>query len=172
MKRRLVCLTLSIVTAGRIVSSTATPLFREIASDVGLDFQHFTGATGEYNMPEIMGSGAALFDYDSDGDLDVYLIQGTAIDDGRKLLFPRPAGSKSGNRLFRNMLSQTGRLQFVDVTEKAGVGHDGYGMGAVTGDYDNDGFLDLYVTNFGHNVLYHNNGDGTFADVHTPGRRG
>jgi enediyne biosynthesis protein E4 len=165
MKRRLVCLTISIVTAGRIVSSTATPLFREIASDVGLDFQHFTGATGEYNMPEIMGSGAALFDYDSDGDLDVYLIQGTAIDDGRKLLFPRPAGSKPGNRLFRNMLSQTGRLQFVDVTEKAGVGHDGYGMGAVTGDYDNDGFLDLYVTNFGHNVLYHNNGDGTFADV-------
>ena len=165
MKRRLVCLTLSIVTAGRIVSSTAAPLFREIASEAGLDFHHFTGATGEYYMPEIMGSGAALFDYDSDGDLDVYLIQGTAIGDGRKLLFPPPAGSKSGNRLFRNMLSQTGRLQFVDVTEKAGVAHDGYGMGAVTGDYDNDGFLDLYMTNFGNNVLYHNNGDGTFADV-------
>ena len=63
------------------------------------------------------------------------------------------------------MLSQTGRLRFVDVTEKAGVGYEGYGMGAATGDYDNDGFMDLYVTNFGHNVLYRNNGDGTFSDV-------
>ena len=165
MNSRTICLALSIVPAGLIVLSTATPLFHEIASDVGLDFHHFTGATGEYYMPEIMGSGVALLDYDNDGDLDVYLIQGTGFDDGRKPLFPPPAGSKPGNRLFQNVLSQTGRLRFVDVTEKAGVGHDGYGMGAATGDYDNDGFLDLYVTNFGHNVLYRNNGNGTFADV-------
>ena len=165
MNSRTICLALSIVPAGLIVLSTATPLFHEIASDVGLDCHHFTGATGEYYMPEIMGSGAALLDYDNDGDLDVYLIQGTGFDDGRKPLFPPPAGSKPGNRLFQNALSQTGRLRFVDVTEKAGVGHDGYGMGAATGDYDNDGFVDLYVTNFGHNVLYRNNGNGTFADV-------
>ena len=70
------------------------------------------------------------------------------------------------------MLSPTGTLHFVDVTESAGVGHIGYGMGAATGDYDNDGFLDLYVTNVGRNVLYHNNGDGTFADVTAQGRSG
>lgn len=140
-------------------------MFHEIAADVGLNFHHFTGATGEYFMPEIMGSGAALFDYDNDGDLDVYLIQSIALEDGKTLRFPPPAGSKPGDRLFRNMVAETAKLQFVDVTERAGVGHDGYGMGAATGDYDNDGFTDLYVTNFGHNVLYHNNGDGTFADV-------
>jgi enediyne biosynthesis protein E4 len=119
-------------------------------------------------MPEIMGSGVALFDYDNDGDLDVYLIQGSTFDpaqDPHQSKFPPPPGWKPGNRLFRNLLSETGKLQFVDVTEEAGVGHIGYGMGVAVGDYDNDGFQDLYVTNFGHNVLYHNNGDGTFTDV-------
>lgn len=116
-------------------------------------------------MPEIMGPGVALFDYDNDGDLDVYLIQGTTLAAGEKPLFPPAPGWKPGNRLFRNMLAETGKLRFVDVTEKAGVGHVGYGMGAAVGDYDNDGFQDLYVTNFGHNVLYHNNGDGTFTNV-------
>jgi hypothetical protein len=115
-------------------------------------------------MPKSWVRGA-LIDYDNDGDLDVYLIQGTLLQDDKKVLFPRPPGWKAGNRLFRNMLSETGKLQFVDVTEAAGVGHVGYGMGAATGDYDNDGFQDLYVTNFGHNVLYHNNGNGTFTDV-------
>jgi len=144
------------------------PLFREVAEEVGLKFHHFTGATGEFYMPEIMGSGVALFDYDNDGDLDVYLIQGATFDpaqDPRHTKFPPPAGWKPGNRLFRNLLSETGKLQFVDVTEQAGVGHVGYGMGVAVGDYDNDGFQDLYVTNFGRNVLYHNNGDGTFTDV-------
>ncbi len=144
------------------------PLFRDIAADVGLAFHHFTGATGEYFMPEIMGSGVALFDYDNDGDLDVYLIQGSTFDpaqDPHQSKFPPPPGWKPGNRLFRNLLSETGKLQFVDVTAEAGVGHIGYGMGVAVGDYDNDGFQDLYVTNFGHNVLYHNNGDGTFTDV-------
>ncbi len=144
------------------------PLFRDVAEEVGLKFHHFTGATGEFYMPEIMGSGVALFDYDNDGDLDVYLIQGATFDpaqDPRHAKFPPPAGWKPGNRLFRNLLSETGKLQFVDVTEQAGVGHVGYGMGVAVGDYDNDGFQDLYVTNFGRNVLYHNNGDGTFTDV-------
>lgn len=144
------------------------PLFRDVAADVGLKFHHFAGATGEYYMPEIMGSGVALFDYDNDGDLDVYLIQGSTFDpaqDPRRSKFPPPPGWKPGNRLFRNLLSETGKLQFVDVTEQAGVGHIGNGMGVAVGDYDNDGFQDLYVTNFGRNVLYHNNGDGTFTDV-------
>ena len=116
-------------------------------------------------MPEILGAGVALFDYDNDGDLDVYLLQGTMLEPGKKPLVPPPPGWKPGNRLFRNMLSETGKLQFVDVTEKAGVGHIGYAMGVAVGDYDNDGYQDLYVTNFGRNVLYHNNGDGTFTDV-------
>src|SRR2546429_8963678 len=80
-------------------------------------------------------------------------------------MFPRAGGWTPGNRLFRNLLSETGKLEFVDVTEKAGVGHVGYGMGVAIGDYDNDGYEDLYVTNFGQNVLYHNNGDDTFTDV-------
>ena len=151
--------------AALMASSPPAPIFREIASDVGLRFEHVTGATGEHFMPEIMGAGGALFDYDNDGDLDVYLVQGRPLESGKPLLFPPAAGSGPGNRLFRNMLGETGTLRFQDVTEKAGVGHDGYGMGAATGDYDNDGFLDLYVTNFGDNVLYHNNGDGTFTDV-------
>jgi hypothetical protein len=141
------------------------PLFRDVAAETGLNFHHFNFATGHHYMPEIMGAGAALFDYDNDGDLDIYLVQGTRLDPAGKLLSPPPPGWKPGNRLFRNMLAETGELRFVDVTEKAGVGHIGYGMGVAVGDYDNDGFLDLYVTNFGNNVLYHNNGDGTFTDV-------
>ena len=147
---------------------SSIPLFREAAEEVGLKFHHFTGTIGQYFMPEIMGAGVALFDYDNDGDLDVYLVQGTMLDpteDPRKAKFPPPPEWKPGNRLFRNLLSETGKLEFVDVTEKAGVGHVGYGMGVAVGDYDNDGFQDLYVTNFGHNVLYHNNGVGTFTDV-------
>ncbi|MFN7993581.1 MAG: CRTAC1 family protein [Bryobacteraceae bacterium] len=137
-----------------------SPIFREAAAETGLNFRHFNGASGRHYMPEIMGPGVALFDYDNDGDLDVYLVQGGPLDPGTKM-----PGWKPGNRLFKNLLSETGELRFVDVTEKAGVGHIGYGMGVAAGDYDNDGFLDLYVTNFGHNVLYHNNGDGTFTDV-------
>jgi hypothetical protein len=116
-------------------------------------------------MPEIMGAGVALFDYDNDGDLDVYLVQGTMLEEKQRPLFPPPPGWRPGNALFRNQLVETGRLRFVDVTREAGVGHVGYGMGAAAGDYDNDGFEDLYVTNFGHNLLYRSNGDGTFSDV-------
>jgi hypothetical protein len=164
MKRRLVCLALAGL-AGHSISATRARMFHDIAVEAGLTFHHVTGAAGDYFMPEIMGSGAALFDYDNDGDLDVFLVQGTALDSDKKPLSPPPPGVKPGNRLFRSMLSQTGKLRFVDVTERAGLSHVGYGMGAATGDYDNDGFLDLYVTNFGHNVMYHNNGDGTFTNV-------
>jgi enediyne biosynthesis protein E4 len=148
-----------------LAAAVITPIFEEVAAHVGLNFHHFNFATGQKYMPEIMGAGVALFDYDNDGDLDVYLVQGTRLDQSGKLLAPPPPGWKPGNRLFKNLLAETGELRFVDVTEKAGVGHVGYGMGVAAGDYDNDGFLDLYVTNFGRNVLYHNNGDGTFTDV-------
>jgi hypothetical protein len=141
------------------------PIFRDVATETGLKFHHFNFATGQHYMPQIMGPGVALFDYDNDGDLDIYLVQGTRLDGTGKLRNPPPAGWKPGNRLFKNMLAETGELRFVDVTDKAGVGHVGYGMGVAVGDYDNDGFLDLYVTNYGHNVLYHNNGNGTFTDV-------
>lgn len=141
------------------------PIFRDVSAETGLDFHHFNFATGRHYMPEIMGPGVALIDYDNDGDLDIYLIQGTELDATGKPISAPPPNWKPGNRLFRNLLAETGELRFIDVTEKAGVGHVGYGMGVAVGDYDNDGFLDLYVTNFGHNVLYHNNGDGTFTDV-------
>jgi hypothetical protein len=140
------------------------PPFEEIAKPTGLDFWQSSGASGDYRLPEIMGSGAALIDYDNDGDLDVYLVQGTPEDNGKQLVAP-PPGWKPGNRLFRNELVPSGKLSFTDVTETAGVGYRGVGMGVAAGDYDNDGFIDLYVTNFGHNVLYRNKGNGTFQDV-------
>ncbi|MEZ5361771.1 MAG: CRTAC1 family protein [Bryobacterales bacterium] len=113
-----------------------------------------------------MSPGAALFDYDNDGDLDVYLLQGAVLNPKKTpadSLFPAP--NKPGARLFRNDLIPSGRLTFRDVTEESGVGNRGYGMGVAAGDYDNDGDLDLFVTNFGADVLYRNDGAGKFADV-------
>ncbi len=143
-------------------------LFREVAAETGLKFHHFTGASGNHFMPEIMGAGLALLDYDNDGDLDVYLLQGAMLDPAASpeaVRFPLAPGERLGNRLYRNDLIPSGQLRFTDVTASSGAGHVGYGMGAATGDYDNDGDVDLYVTNFGPNVLYRNNGDGTFTDV-------
>src|SRR5262245_65710906 len=135
-------------------------LFIESAAATGLTFAHENGAKGMYYMPEVMGAGVALFDYDNDGDLDVFLVQSGSMADG---------GKGSTSRLYRNDLSigsnGARRLRFTDVTAKAGVGTSGYGMGAATGDYDNDGDLDLFVTSFGPDFLYRNNGDGTFTDV-------
>jgi hypothetical protein len=113
-----------------------------------------------------MGSGGALLDYDSDGDLDVYLVQGTMLEPGMNLRdaqFAPP--DQPGNRLFRNELVPSGKLSFTDVTRQSRAGIEAYGMGVAAGDYDNDGHPDIYVTNFGSNVLLYNNGDGTFTDV-------
>lgn len=126
-------------------------VFREAAAQTGLKFHHQNGAKGQFHLVEIMGSGLALFDYDRDGDLDVYLVQGN------------PAAG--GNKLFRNELIPSGQLRFADATAAAGVGNADWGMGAAVGDYDGDGDPDLLVTNYGANLLYRNNGDGTFADV-------
>jgi enediyne biosynthesis protein E4 len=136
---------------------TAAPLFVDATAQSGLTFVHDNGATGQFYMPEMMGSGVALFDYDNDGDLDVYLVQGAPLDAGT-----RPA---TGNRLFRNDGLVNGVPHFTDVTEQAGVGMKGVGMGVAVGDVDHDGWLDLYVTAFGSNVLYRNRGDGTFEDI-------
>jgi enediyne biosynthesis protein E4 len=139
--------------------------FADVSKQVGIDFWQFSGATGEMLLPEMVGSGAALVDYDNDGDMDVYLVQGYPTAPQGKPLVPIPPGWKPGNRLFRNNLAETGKLTFTDVTESAGVGLADKGMGVTAGDYDNDGYVDLYVTNYGRNILYHNNGNGTFTDV-------
>jgi hypothetical protein len=122
--------------------------FVDAAERTGLRFTHANGMSGGHFMTEILGSGVALFDYDNDGDLDVFLVQ-----------------SKGRSRLFRNNLIETGTLSFSDVTDAGGITTSGYGMGVATGDFDNDGFVDLYVTSFGTSQLFHNNGNGTFTDV-------
>jgi enediyne biosynthesis protein E4 len=145
-------------------------IYEDVAAEAGLAFDHFIGATGERYIIEVMGAGCALLDYDNDGDLDAFFLQGNILTPGKTLAdstFPLRDGQKLGNRFFRNELVPSGSLHFTDVTSEAGLEHIGYGMGAATGDYDNDGDIDLYVSNFGPNILYENNGDGTFADVTT-----
>jgi hypothetical protein len=147
------------------VALNAQPaLFVESAAATGLTFTHVNGATGRFYMPEIMGAGVALFDYDNDGDLDVFLVQGGAFSPPDK----DGASAAPASRLFRNDLSSAGsgrKLQFTDVTAQAGLAVRAYGMGAAVGDYDNDGNLDLFVTAFGPDTLFRNNGNGTFSDV-------
>ena len=138
------------------------PAFEDRAAEVGLVFQHRNGAGGRFLMPEIMGSGAAFLDVDNDGDLDVYLVQGAELEPGESGA-SRP--SPDGDRLFRNELTETGNLRFVDVTADAGLEATGYGMGVAAADYDGDGDVDLYVTNFGSNRLWRNLGGGRFEDV-------
>jgi hypothetical protein len=128
-------------------TETKPEWFSERAEQTGLTFTHVNGMSGKLHYAEIIGSGVALFDMDNDGDLDVFLVQ-----------------SKGGSRLFRNDLAN-GRLSFVDVTERSGIVSGGYGMGVAAGDFDNDGCVDLYLTNLGKNQLFHNNCDGTFTDV-------
>ena len=138
-------------------------LFADRAAETGLDFVHFNGMTGGFYQPEMMGPGAGLFDYDNDGDLDVYLAQGEVLGDGTPLI-PLPAGQPPGDRLYRNDLEVradgTRTLRFTDVSEPSGVPAGGYGMGVAAGDYDNDGWVDLYLTRFGRNRMLRNRGDG------------
>ena len=146
----------------------AVEWFVDRAAAAGLDFVHFNGMSGSFYQPEMMGPGAGLFDYDNDGDLDVYLAQGELLGSGTPLV-PLPEGQPPGDRLYRNDLEVrpdgTRTLRFTDVTEESGVPAGGYGMGVAAGDYDNDGWVDLYLTRFGRNRMLRNRGDGTFADV-------
>ena len=131
---------------------SAAPYFRDVTDAMELDFRHINGFSAERRLVETMGSGGALFDFDNDGDLDLYLVQGNS-------LLPATESSPT-NRLYRNDAGI-----FVDITTAANLGDTGYGLGAVAADYNSDGYRDLYVTNLGKNVLYRNNGDGTFTDV-------
>ena len=135
------------------------PIFDEVGETAGLGFRHYNGMTGKFFLPEIMGAGGALFDYDSDGDLDVFLVQGAMLEPNSK-----PDSSPPRGRLFRNDL-EAGKLRFSDVTEKSRIRATGYGMGVAAGDINNDGKPDLYITNLGSNQMYLNKGDGTFDDV-------
>ncbi len=136
-------------------------MFTDVAAASGLDFVHENGRSGKNYFCEMMGSGGAFLDFDNDGDLDVYLVQGGPLGG-------EAAGSPPRDRLFRNELvspSGAGALRFVDATAASGIAATGYGMGVATGDFDNDGWVDLYVTSFGANQLWRNNGDGSFSDV-------
>ncbi len=135
-----------------------------MAQASGLVFVHDSGATGKYYMPEIMGAGIALLDYDGDDDLDVFVLQGKRLEAGTGGA-TIDSNSKPGHRLYRNELNPSGSLRFSDVTESAGIGGRGYGMGVAVGDIDNDGDPDLYLTHFGPNSLYLNDGDGKFHRV-------
>ena len=128
--------------------------FTAVTEEAGIQFQHVDGRSGQRYFLETVGSGVAFFDYDADGLPDIYFVNSADLPGSHSPTLPT-------NRLYYN----NGDGTFTDVTEQAGVGDTGYGAGCATADYDNDGDLDLYVTNFGANVLYRNNGDSTFTDV-------
>jgi hypothetical protein len=138
--------------------------FTDATESSGLRMTHFNGMAGDFLYPEVMPPGVALFDYDNDGDLDVFVPQGKML--GSKTIeqaLAQPEQPLHG-RLFRNELSG-GVLRFTDVTQDSGISQTGYGMGAATGDFNNDGCVDLYVTALGANQLFRNNCNGTFTDV-------
>ncbi|MCY4026978.1 MAG: CRTAC1 family protein [Acidobacteria bacterium] len=146
--------------------------FADRAAAAGLDFVHFNGMSGEFYFPEIVPAGVGLFDYDNDGDLDAYFVQGQMMGEGKTLgdaLFEPVGPLPLRGRLFRNDLGVeadgTRTLRFTDVTDASGIDARGHGMGVAAGDFDNDGWVDLYLTYLGTNQLYRNNGDGTFSDV-------
>ena len=127
--------------------------FAEIAKEAGIDFVHFSGMTDEKHFPTANGSGAAVFDFDNDGLLDIYFATCT--------LLPLGTAEKGPNRLYKNL----GDNHFKDVTETSGLGYRGFCHGIITGDIDNDGDQDVFLCNYGSNVLYLNNGNGTFTDI-------
>ncbi|MGB7761091.1 MAG: CRTAC1 family protein [Bryobacteraceae bacterium] len=141
-----------VLAAGAAVGPIA---FEEIAERAGVHFVSRNSASAAKEQPESMVAGVALFDYDGDGLLDIYFVNGATMPGLVK------DGPQFSNRLFHN----NGNLTFTDVTEKAGLAGAGYGMGVAIGDYDNDGRPDIFVANLNGNQLFHNNGDGTFSDV-------
>jgi hypothetical protein len=163
MKRRnnSVRICLLILVAVFVSNATASPTesnagiqFVDVTQEAGIHWKHVDGRSGQKYFMETLGSGAAFFDYDADGDSDLYFVNSAPLPGYIAEEIPT-------NCLYRN----NGDGTFTDVTEIAGVGDTGYGHGCAVGDYNNDGQLDLYVTNYGTNRLYRNNGDGTFTDV-------
>jgi hypothetical protein len=140
----------------------AQPSMEDITAQSGVQFRHASSKTSEKYLPESMGAGVAMLDYNNDGLLDLFFVNGAALQD------PMPAGAKpdkSDARFWNRLYKNAGGGKFTDVTEAAGLRGEGYGMGVAVGDIDNDGYPDLYVTSFSRNNLYRNNGDGTFTDI-------
>ena len=154
--RYTICLFLitCLIEASFAASTEGNISFTAVTEEAGIQFQHVDGRSGQRYFLETVGSGVAFFDYDADGLLDIYFVNSTDLPGSHSPTLP-------SNRLYHN----NGDGTFTDVTERAGIGDTGYGAGCAAADYDNDGDLDLYVTNFGANVLYRNNSDGTFTDV-------
>ncbi len=147
---------------GASASELVPARFVDVTASSGVHFLHLASHTSHKYLIETMGSGVALFDYNNDGRMDIFAVNGAPIQVPiAKGTIPQKTGPKYWNRLYRN----NGDGTFTDVTEKAGLQGIGYGMGVAVGDYDNDGREDLYVTAYGGNRLYHNNGNGTFTDV-------
>ena len=145
------------ISTGNSESADAKPIvhFTDVAQKVGLTAPViFGGESTKKYIIETTGTGVAIFDYDNDGWPDIFVVNGTKLEG-------LPSGKAPTSHLYRSNHDGT----FTDVTEKAGLTHTGWGQGVCVGDYDNDGFEDLYVTYYGKNVLYHNNGNGTFTDV-------
>jgi hypothetical protein len=157
----LAALSLSIrFAAGRQISEQ--PLFTNVRGASAIRFRHQSAHTSQKYLIETMGAGVATLDFDGDGKLDLFFVNGAALEDPMtRGKAPNKSDARYWNRLYRN----TGHGTFIDVTEKAGLQGEGYGMGVAVGDYDNDGRPDIYVTGFGHNLLCHNEGDGTFKNV-------
>ena len=151
------------LTLGSLSGNQPAPVrYVDVTAASGLQFLHRNSATSSKFLIETMTGGVALFDYDNDGWLDVFFVNGAKLKENQADTDPlEKTGPEYWNRLFRNNHDGT----FSDVTAKAGLQGKGYGMGAATGDYDNDGDTDLFVTSYGSAVLYRNNGDGTFSDV-------
>ena len=157
--------------ASTVNSPPEAEWFTERAEASGLTFVHFNGMSGKFLYPELMAPGVALLDYDNDGDLDVFIVQGRML--GKTPVAeaqPQPPGPLPlQGRLFRNDLAiqsdGSRKLTFTDVTAASGINAQGYGMGVAAGDYNNDGCVDLFVTNLGPGQLFRNNCDGTFTDV-------
>lgn len=146
------------------VAQDSTPAVQFVEKDAayGIDFHHCANHSSMSYPLEVMGSGVALFDFDNDGRLDMFFVNGASFPDpnpGKEA--PRKTSSDYWNRIYRQKTDGT----FEDVTAKAGLSGEGYGMGVAVGDYDNDGYEDLFVAGFPENHLYHNNGNGTFTDV-------
>jgi enediyne biosynthesis protein E4 len=136
--------------------------FTDITARAGITFRHAASPTSQKYLLETMGGGVALFDYDNDNRLDIFFTNGAAL---RDPMPPSAMPDKSDARFWNRLYHQKADGTFEDVTERAGVRGAGYSMGAATGDYDADGYVDLYVTAYGGNILYRNNGNGTFSDV-------
>ena len=160
VKTEILLLTCLILIGCTVIPSAAetTLYFTDQTQQAGIHFKHTNGASEEKYLPETMGSGGLFFDYDNDGHIDIYLVNSGTLS-GPPQPYRPPDHT---NVLYRNQGDGT----FVDATADAGLQQNqGYGMGCLAADYDNDGDADLYLTNFGKNQLYRNNGDGTFADV-------